>query len=156
MASRVSEPTVHLEIGSRLENVELVQIAVQAALQQLEVADEDCHKIGTAVREAVANAIEHGNALDPDKPVEVDFGREGRQIVIRIRDCGSGFDPNRVPDPLEPENLMRADGRGILIMKQFMDRIEYSFHPDRGTEITLWKRVSALREASDPPEEEKE
>lgn len=136
------EPRVHLEIGSRLENVELVQIAVEAALQQLQVEDEASHQIGTAVREAVANAIKHGNAMAPDKQVQVDFGIERGNVVIQVRDEGVGFDPNRVPNPLDPENILRPNGRGLLIIQQFMDEVAYNFDPDRGTELTMRRSVA--------------
>ena len=135
------ESQVHLEIGSRLENVELVQIAVEASLDQLELDDELSNSSGTAVREAVANAIEHGNGGDPDKQVQVTLGLEGGDIVIEVRDEGPGFDPGSLPDPLASENLLRPSGRGIFFMKKFMDRIDYSFEPEGGTVVTLRKRV---------------
>ena len=102
MAYSTREPRVHLEIGSRLENVELVQIAVEASLQQLAVEEAISNQIGTAVREAVANAIKHGNQSDADKQVKVDFGLQGDEVVIEVRDEGLGFDPDRIPNPLEP------------------------------------------------------
>lgn len=152
----MQEPRVHLEIGSRLENVELVQIAVEAALAQLEVAEELSHKIGTAVREAVANAIQHGNGMDPDKQVEVDFELKGNEMTIQVRDEGGGFDPGTVPDPLTPENLLRPNGRGILIMKKFMDEVDYSYVDNRGTQLTMRKRLALSRDASHRQEEEQE
>lgn len=154
MAEEAFEPRVHLEIGSRLENVELVQIAVESALVQLDVEDEVSHEIGTAVREAVANAIQHGNSLRPDKLVEVDFGLEGDVVVIQVRDQGTGFDPNEVRDPRRGDNLLRPDGRGILLIREFMDEVRYSFNHDRGTELTMRRHVSLLREPSDRPQEE--
>lgn len=135
------ESQIHLEIGSRIENVELVQIAVEASLEQLDLDDDLSDSIGTAVREAVANAIQHGNGADPDKRVEVDLGLDGEVLVIRVRDQGSGFDPGDLPDPLARENLLRPDGRGIFFMKKLMDRIDYSFEPEGGTVVTLRKRV---------------
>jgi serine/threonine-protein kinase RsbW len=135
-------PRVHLEIGSRFENIELVQIAVEASLRQLNLDVESSHSIGTAVREAVANAIRHGNAMDPDKKVEIDFGIEGEDVVIRVLDQGPGFDPEDLPDPTAPDNLLRPNGRGIFFMKEFMDQIDYSFEPGRGTQVTLRKRSS--------------
>jgi serine/threonine-protein kinase RsbW len=141
MTESNQEPRVHLEIGSRLENVELVQIAVEASLQQLEIGEEVSNQIGTAVREAVANAIEHGNKSDAGKQVRVDFELQGDEIVIEVRDEGLGFDPDRVPDPLEPENLLRPNGRGILLIREFMDRVEYEFDNDKGTALVMRKQV---------------
>lgn len=148
------EPRVHLEIGSRLENVELVQIAVEAALQQLPVEEVFAHQVGTAIREAVANAIEHGNQSDASKQVEVDFRFEDNQIVISVTDQGLGFDPGNVPDPLEPDNLLKPNGRGILLIKEFMDEVEYSFRNDRGTALIMRKQLVAPREESGRQEEE--
>lgn len=137
------EPQVHLAIGSRVENIELAQMAVEAALQQLRLDDEASHHIGTAVREAVANAIEHGNGLNPDKRVEIDFGLEGGEVVVRVTDEGVGFDPGGVPNPLSPENLLRPDGRGLLLMHEFMDEIDYTLRPEGGMVVTLRKRVGS-------------
>ena len=154
MTESTSEPKVHLEIGSRLENVELVQIAVEATLQQLSVEEAFAHQVGTAIREAVANAIEHGNQSDPSKQVEVDFGIQGNEIVITVTDEGLGFEPSNVPDPLEPETLLKPNGRGILLIREFMDRVDYSFNNDRGTALIMRKRMVPLPEESDQQEEE--
>ncbi len=136
-------PQVHLAIASRAENVELVQIAVEASLAQLDVPEDDSHWIGIAVREAVANAIKHGNREDPGKKVEVDFGLEGDEVVVSVADEGEGFDVARLPDPLSPENLLRPNGRGIFFMRRFMDDIDYTFRPGGGTVVTMRKKVSS-------------
>lgn len=148
-----SEPKVCLEIGSRTENVELVQIAVKASLQQLHLDVETSQSIGTAVREAVANAIQHGNSMDPEKFVRVECCLDGDEVVIQVRDQGNGFDPKQVPDPLDPDNLMRPNGRGIFFMKKFMDDIEYSFESDGGTVVTMRKRVTLQPPAASQEEE---
>ncbi|MGB3563636.1 MAG: ATP-binding protein [Thermoanaerobaculia bacterium] len=149
-----SEPKVCLEIGSRTENVELVQIAVKASLQQLKLDAETSQSIGTAVREAVANAIQHGNNMDPEKFVRVECCLDGDEVVIQVRDQGNGFDPKKVPDPLEPDNLMRPNGRGIFFMKKFMDDIKYSFESDGGTVVTMRKRVTLQPPAASQEEED--
>ena len=150
------EPRVHLEIGSRLENVELVQIAVEASLQQLAIEEAVSNQIGTAVREAVANAIKHGNQADASKQVSVDFELQGDEIVIAVRDEGLGFDPRRVPNPLEPENLLKPNGRGILLIREFMDRVEYDFQNEQGTALIMRKQVRLPPRDSDRQQEEEE
>ncbi len=135
------QPEVHLAIGSRFENIELVKVVLDDCLRQLELDDDSKHWIELAVREAVANAIKHGNRQDPGKRVDVDLAVEGDAVVIRIEDQGAGFDPGAVHDPLAPENRFKRDGRGIFYMKKFMDSIEYDFRPEGGTLLTLRKRL---------------
>lgn len=141
MAIRESE--VQLSIGSRFENIELVQVVLDSSLQRLEFDDDSRYWIGIAVREAVANAIKHGNQQDPGKRVEVELVIEHQEVVIRIHDEGEGFDPSGVDDPLDPENLLKPDGRGIFYMNRFMDDIQYNFRPEGGTVVTLRKRIVA-------------
>lgn len=135
------ENRFHLSIGSRFENIELVQVVLKNALLRLGVDEDKRHWIDIAVREAVANAIKHGNEQNPDKKVVVDLTVEGEELVIRVQDEGAGFDPGRVHDPLAPENLLRPNGRGIFYMKSFMDEINYGSAPGGGTLVTLRKRL---------------
>ena len=104
----------------------------------------------------MANAIQHGNSLDPGKHVRIECCIEGDEVVIQVRDQGNGFDPNQVPDPLDPDNLMRPNGRGIFFMKRFMDDIQYSFEPGGGTVVTMRKRVTLQPSAASQEEEDKE
>ena len=131
----------HLTIGSRFENIELVQAVLSDALSAYEMDDESRHWVDLAVREAVANAIKHGNRLEPDKRVEIDLELTEAELVVRVRDEGEGFDPGTLSDPLAPENRLRPNGRGIFYMQKFMDEIDYDFQPGRGTEVTLRKRL---------------
>lgn len=132
----------HLAIGSRFENVEIVQIVLNDVLERMGVEAETRHWIDLAVREAVANAIKHGNQGDPGKRVEVCMCRDGGDVVVRVEDEGAGFDPARVHDPLAPENLLRPDGRGIFYIEKFMDGVEWGARPGGGTVVTLRKRVA--------------
>ena len=93
-----------------------------------------------AVREAAVNAVLHGNGYDPGKKVTLAFERTTRDLVITIRDQGKGLDLSRVPDPLAPENLMKTSGRGIFLIRSFMDVVE--IHPSKtGTELRMIKHV---------------
>lgn len=132
----------HLDLGSRFENIELVQVVLKDTLDQLGVEEDARHWIDVAVREAVANAIKHGNEQNPDKQVHVDLLLEGEDLIIRIEDEGAGFDPLTVGDPLAPENLLRPNGRGIFYMKSFMDDIQYGLRPEGGTVVTMRKRLA--------------
>jgi serine/threonine-protein kinase RsbW len=132
----------HLDLGSRFENIELVQVVLKDTLDQLGVEEDARHWIDVAVREAVANAIKHGNAQNPNKQVHVDLLLNGDELIIRIEDEGPGFDPATVQDPLAPENLLRPNGRGIFYMKSFMDDIQYGLRPEGGTVVTMRKRLA--------------
>jgi serine/threonine-protein kinase RsbW len=132
----------HLTIGSRFENIELVQMAVDEALGERGVSEDVRHWVGLALREAVANAIKHGNRQDPSKRVDVAVELGDSAVSLAVADEGPGFDPDGVRDPLAPENRFRADGRGIFYMRRFMDEVSYSFAPGGGTVVTLRKRLA--------------
>jgi serine/threonine-protein kinase RsbW len=135
------EQSFHLAIGSRFENIELVQLVLRGSLERLGLDEDNRHWIDVAVREAVANAIKHGNLQDPAKQVQVDLTLDGDCLVIRVQDEGIGFDPADLEDPLAPENLLKPSGRGIFYMKSFMDDIHYGVRPGGGTTVTMRKRV---------------
>lgn len=149
------EKSFHLAIGSRFENIELVQLVLKDSLDQLGLDDDNRHWIDVAVREAVANAIKHGNLQDPVKQVQVDLTLEGSELVIRVQDEGKGFDPADLEDPLAPENLLKPNGRGIFYMKSFMDDIQYGLRPGGGTVVTLRKRLARITR-HDQPERERQ
>ncbi len=136
------EPQVRISVGSHFEHIDLIQVVVDDALARLGLDDDSRHWVGIAIREAVANAIKHGNRQDPDKEVDVELAIAGDEAVIRVQDSGEGFDPGTVEDPLAPENLLKPNGRGIFYMKSFMDEIEYSPRPGGGTVVTLRKRIT--------------
>ena len=132
----------HLAVGSRFENIELVQVVLRDCLQRLGMDDDAQHWVDLAVREALANAIKHGNLQDAAKQVQIDLAVEGDDLVIRVEDEGVGFDLSQIEDPLAPEGLLRSNGRGILFMRRFMDDVTYGFGPGGGTLVTLRKRFA--------------
>ena len=138
----MSTPEVQLTIGSRFENIELVKVVLDDCMQRFHVDDDARHWIEMAMREAVANAIKHGNKQDSTKHVEVGLSVENGEIILTVADEGRGFDPGAVGDPLAPENRFKRDGRGIFYMKSFMDEVEYSSRPGGGTLLTLRKRIA--------------
>jgi serine/threonine-protein kinase RsbW len=141
MAEEVAE--VQLSIESQFENIELVQVVLDDSLQRLGFDEDSRYWIGIAVREAVANAIKHGNHQDPKKQVEVGLRVVNDTVVIQVQDQGKGFNPSDVGNPLAPENLLKPDGRGIFYMKRFMDAIEYNFGAGGGTLVTMRKRIGS-------------
>jgi len=105
--------------------------------------DEDSRDgITMAVREAMINAVLHGNAYDPNKRVNLSLEQNDRELVVTISDEGRGLDPDEIPDPLAAENLMKQSGRGIFLIRAFMDEVRFR-KLEPGTEITLIKRIPA-------------
>lgn len=133
---------IEITVSSRFENIELVQVIAEHLCENAGVDEDGSHWIGMAVREAVANAIKHGNKLDVRKKVNATFALTGAQLEITILDEGEGFDPQEVSDPLNPQNIMKTSGRGIFYMKTFMDQVRYSFHPGGGTSLVMTKNLS--------------
>jgi len=122
--------------------IEAIDEAVQKATEfagQAGFADDALFGIDMAVREAVANAVKHGNKLDASKTVEITLIAIGEAMEIVIRDFGEGFDVEEVPDPTNPENLLKASGRGILFMHNFVDKVEWERHPKGGMVVRMTK-----------------
>ena len=92
-----------------------------------------------AVREAITNAIVHGNREDEAKEVEVTFNCLEHELEIEVKDQGKGFDPADVPDPTDPANILKTSGRGIFLMRSFMDEVKWLMRPDGGTTVRMVK-----------------
>ncbi len=143
MTKTPARRTVKLDIASRFEMLDVVQTVLQQ-LAGLAGFDEDAnHYMSVAVRESVVNAIKHGNRMDESKRVEVVLDLTPEALEVQIHDEGKGFDPTGVGDCLAPENLLKADGRGIFFMRSFMDEVSWSFPPPGGTTVRMVKRRPA-------------
>src|SRR5271163_1893372 len=106
----------------------------------MKISMAEIMKISMAVREGAVNAVLHGNAYDPNKKVTLAFERNDHDLVIVVRDQGKGLDVSRIPDPLAPDNLLKTSGRGIFLIRSFMDVVE--IHPSQtGTELIMIKHV---------------
>lgn len=139
--------TVKLQVHSNFDMLDFVQM-VSDRMSHLGGLDEDAvHWIGVAVRESVINAIKHGNREDLDKLVTVEFTFaptvEPSEMIVRVLDQGAGFDPEEIADPLAPENLLKASGRGIFFMKSFMDDVTLRRGAEGGMEVRMVKKLSA-------------
>ena len=137
--------SVHLDVRSSLDMLELVQAVSDHVGRMAGLDEEALHWISVAVRESVINAIMHGNQNDDSKRVHVEFtpfeDHAGPGIAIRVRDEGRGFDPASLPDCREPENLLKSSGRGIFLIRSFMDELVLKRAPEGGMEVVMVKRA---------------
>jgi serine/threonine-protein kinase RsbW len=140
--------SVHLDFHSRFDMLDFVQVVSDHVGRMVGLDEEAVHWVGVAVRESVINAIKHGNANDEHKRVHIEFtplDAEAPGIAIRVRDEGPGFDPCTLPDCLAPENLLKASGRGIFLIRSFMDEVMLQRAPEGGMEVVMIKRVQSLQ-----------
>jgi serine/threonine-protein kinase RsbW len=146
--------TVRLDFASSFEMLDFVQVVSDHVSRMAGLDEEALHWVGVAVRESVINAIKHGNQNDEAKRVHAEFtpleAESPRGIAIRVRDEGCGFDPSTLPDPLAPENLLRASGRGIFLIRSFMDEVIVQPAAEGGMEVIMVKRCSTAMEEQRP------
>ena len=133
---------IRMSLSSRFENIEMAQHLCGKLLEGWELNEETNHWILMALREALANAIKHGNGQDMAKRVHLEMEVKDHTLRIRIRDEGTGFDPAGVADPLAQENRFKTSGRGIFYMKTFMDEVRFSRVDGGGMEIVLTKDLT--------------
>ncbi len=136
----MSAETKELNLPSRLESVEKAASEADDFAKQCGYTEEALFGVDMAVREAVANAVKHGNKEDETKQVEIAFRNSSDGFEISVRDFGGGFDVEEIPDPTNPENLLKASVRGILFMRTFMDRVEWFNHAGGGMIVKMLKR----------------
>ena len=131
------------KLPSTMESVAEVEAAAEKLTQTAGMDEDESFKVVMAVREATVNAVLHGNGYDPNKQISVSLENTGKSLVITIADEGEGLDPDKIPDPLAPENLLRGTGRGIFLIRSFLDEVHFrQLHP--GTELTLIKHLSPV------------
>jgi serine/threonine-protein kinase RsbW len=137
---------IRLEFTSAFEMLDFVQVVSDHLARGVGLDEDSLHWVGVAVRESVINAIKHGNRNDAAKHVFVEFEtltrEETPELSIRVRDEGAGFDPETVANPLDPENLLKSSGRGIFLIRNFMDDVRLQRAPEGGMEIRMVKRAA--------------
>lgn len=127
-----------LTLDSVLGSVEIVEETAEKFARNAGFDVDTASQIAMVSREAAVNAIVHGNKYDPTKHVNASFEITDTELTIQIADEGLGLDPEGIPDPLAPENILRSSGRGIFLMRAIMDEVHFRMlHP--GTEIKLVK-----------------
>ena len=135
----MGEKETKFSIPSKIEAIDEAVQKAMAFANETGFSDDALFGIDMAVREAVANAVKHGNKLDETKQVEITLSNPGNALEIKVRDFGKGFDVGEVPDPTNPENLMKASGRGILFMHNFVDQVEWERHAEGGMIVKMVK-----------------
>jgi serine/threonine-protein kinase RsbW len=139
-----AEISAEVSIPSDLSEARELQARIEEALEAHRYAESDVFRIRLAVEEALVNAIKHGNQLDTDKRVTVNYTVTPDRFHIRIADEGPGFNPEDVPDPTLPENIEKGCGRGVFLIREFMTEVAYH---GRGNVITMTKLRNGTAEA---------
>ena len=134
------EDSYHIEIESDPNNLITVEEFVNYFAKDLGLDNERFAALLLAVTEATTNAIIHANKCDVNKLVSVDVTVDKTKIIIKISDEGEGFDPSKIPDPTQPENLLKDSGRGVYLMRVYMDELKYNITPT-GTETILTLKI---------------
>lgn len=141
--SRHVPETVERYLDSSLESVDSAEELAVGAARRAGFDEDDLMKIGMAVRESMVNAVVHGNRYNANKKVRFSVASSPQEFTIRIADEGEGFEYERLPDPLAPENIMRTSGRGIFLIRSFMDEVRIRRLEPAGTEVTLVKYTAS-------------
>jgi len=141
MTSKTQRLEVTLE--TLLESVDLAENIVVGVAEAAGFGQEDVHKIGMAVREAVVNAYNYGNQQDQTKKICVAVEFDPEKMTIRVLDEGPGFELAEIPDCLAEENLLRTSGRGLFLMRAFMDDFRVQRNPAGGAELVMVKNLPA-------------
>ena len=123
-----------LTLKSTYEEVEKVELLLNSLQEELGFGDEFYARLMLSVSEAATNGILHGNKLDESKTVEINVYKEDDKLIFVTKDQGDGFNPDDIPDPLAEENLLKTSGRGVFLMEEYADGVDYS---EGGTKLTL-------------------
>jgi serine/threonine-protein kinase RsbW len=131
-----------LTLESTLQSVDEAETVALREAQKAGFEEDDQQQIGMAVRECMVNAVVHGNRYSKKKKVHLDLEPSTTGLTVVIGDEGEGFDVNSLPDPLSPDNLMRQSGRGLLLVRAFMDDFQVQPRPGGGTEVRIRKNLA--------------
>jgi serine/threonine-protein kinase RsbW len=118
-------PTSKIRFSSAYESLSQVEKMVEEVCDENHISEDNYGNILVAVTEAVNNAIQHGNKFDPTKEIEVEYEKRNLELVFRITDQGLGFDYTSIPDPTDPQNLEKINGRGVFLMRNLADKVNF-------------------------------
>src|SRR6266480_5246475 len=134
--------TFEITIPSRLEEMGAVHALVEQAVKEYKIDSELAHWIELTISESIINAIQHGNKADPNKTARLQISSNGDAIEIIVEDEGKGFTLDRVADPTDQANLLKPSGRGILIIRSFMDEVDCSPREGGGCRLRMVKKLN--------------
>jgi serine/threonine-protein kinase RsbW len=137
----VSNKRVEVTLDSQLDSVSLAEEMCTRIAAAAGFDDDDCFKIGMSVREGVINAYNYGSQKQPGKKIFVTFELTPEKLIVRVQDQGKGFRLEDVPDPLADENLLKSSGRGIFLMRSFMDEFDVEQADPHGAVLVMAKRL---------------
>ncbi len=148
---RIKQGTHRIDISlpSDMRYLDLINTMFQEIAGGFEFEKDEVEEIAMSALEAVTNAMEHGNQLDPEKNVMITIEASPGTIWFRVSDQGPGFDYSHLDNPLEPENLLKTRGRGVFIMRAFMDSVQFEFVPNRGMAVTLQKMKKQVNRSAE-------
>lgn len=132
---------IRLTVFSDIKYLDVVQSVSDSFTNLAGLKGEDIYWVGLSIREAVTNAILHGNKSNAEIPVELSFRQIGNRLVVTVTDQGNGLDESSIPDPLDPENLLKPGGRGIFLVRSFMDKVLINTPDGGGTELVMEKFI---------------
>jgi serine/threonine-protein kinase RsbW len=136
--------TFTLSIPSTLDQLESVQKLITQATTAFGLGEDMAYWMELTVSESVINAIRHGNQFDPTKKAHLTISCDGENVEIIVEDQGQGFNLEELADPTRAENLLKPCGRGILIIRSFMDEVRLSHREGGGTRLHMLKRIPGL------------
>ena len=135
--------SLEVNLESTLDSVDVAEEMVKNFAIEAGYPEDEVHQIGMAIRESVINAVVHGNCYSSQKKVSVAVEAKDEQLIIRVQDQGAGFEVDDVPDPLADENLLRKSGRGLFLIRAFMDGVEMRRLSPEGMEVIMTKNFPA-------------
>ena len=129
--------TATLKIPSEVDDIRIVQDTIMERMHDAGFNGDSCFAVKLALEQSIVNAVKHGNQFDPKRSVTIQYAITPDCVRISVKDEGAGFDPQKVPDPTAVENLTKPSGRGIMLMRAYMDEVTYG---DGGRSVTLVKK----------------
>jgi len=145
---------IEVTLETLLESVDLAESISMRIAEAAGFSEEEIHKIGMAVREGVINAYNYGNQQDRGKKILMTIELEPEHMVVRVKDQGKGFELHEIPNPLAEENLLRTSGRGLFLMRAFMDHFDVHTAPGGGAELVMKKKLPQKVSGNGKPQPE--